>query len=189
MANKNGEHGKDGEEKWISPKKASEEYGVPLRTIYNWMGRGLVGSQGENRTRRINANDIEELQRQQYERATADQFISGPEGEPASPREMRNALALRLNAIETERHNLLARIDELSEARFKDREQIGRLQGELARVDDELGRLREDNTRLSSEAGRYRESASSLRGLVVTLVVALIMLAIIFLIVFFITGR
>lgn len=164
---------------WLTPKEVSEQYNVPLRTVYGWITRNLVESQGEKRSTRISRVSVVQLQQRQVARAFVEKTVVTPEGEKPQQREVKNTLAIEIAARENERQKLVQQIAELQETRRQDALQIGELREkarQLERAEAELNLLRGEYDQLQKSNTRFYLGFALSIFIVLVIVVVLVLL-------------
>ena len=153
----------DNGREWLSPNEAASFAGVKPRTVYRWIERGAVRTNGEKGNLKIDRASLERLKQEQTAQRIVSQVIDSNDGQRSTPSENKNALAIQLMSLQNERKELMTQLNQAVEAR-------GELRGQLSQVEKRIATLETDKHALQADLRRSNTFTYVLIAIVLILV-------------------
>lgn len=128
---------------WLTAKEAADKYGLDLRRVYRWARTGKVNQRGVKGNTQLNDSSIKEQVEKLKRRDVVNQVITASANETdkkPNKREMSNVVGGTILDVTRQRDYLQRQLEETSQARVKDVERLGNLEGQLS-VMERLNRL------------------------------------------------
>lgn len=167
-------------EGWLTPKEAADYMGVNVRTVYSWVGRGIVDATRENRTVRISRASLENLNQRRNMNKVISEVVEeiAPQARAPQKREVTSAVFVALAGLQTERQQLMQQIFDLQTKLTHDAHLLGQLEQkteQVAEMEDTIEYLQAQVMTLQESQKRSVNLASILGiALIITIFILLV---------------